>query len=360
MSIDFPEDKKYIKRCFTLAKKGKGKVSPNPLVGSVIVKNGKVIGEGYHRKYGNAHAEVMAFKNAMTDVEGAVLYTNLEPCCHMKKNTPPCVPLIISKKIKRVVISNLDPNPDVSGRGIKQLQNAGIEVTTNVRADEGSELNKFYFRYMKTRTPYVILKIAQSMDGKIGFNNQEQKWLTGEESIKFVHRMRAECDAVLVGSNTVKVDNPHLSVRAVKGRDPLRIIIDDKLRMPLESVIFQPDVAQQTILFTTYESDDNKIEQLEKQGVRIEQFSSDNGLISLKSILMRLGERKIMSLFVEGGQRIFSQFVDKNLFDEILILQAPVILGEGLSPFINEYKKKLNVISVSQLGNDLKILLRKD
>jgi diaminohydroxyphosphoribosylaminopyrimidine deaminase / 5-amino-6-(5-phosphoribosylamino)uracil reductase len=357
--MSLKDDKKYIRRCFALAKRGQGKVSPNPMVGSVIVKDGKILGEGWHQGFGMAHAEAMAIKNAKNELGGATLYVNLEPCCHLKKNTPPCVPLIISAKIKRVVVCNEDPNPQVSGKGIGQLRKAGIEVIKGVLSEEGFELNRFYFSYIMTGRPYIVLKVAQSMDGKIGFNNKEQKWLTGEESIKLVHRMRAQCDAVLVGSNTVKVDNPHLSVRAIKGRNPLKIIVDDQLHIPMTSVVFKPEFANKTLLFTTNRSDKNKISELINRGVKVEQLPSKNGIINLKSIIRRLGERKIISLFVEGGQSIFSQFLEQELFDEIIILQAPVILGKGLGPFTNEYKNKLFIKSHKKTGQDIKIVLRK-
>ncbi len=358
--LNIKQDVKYIKRCFALAKKGKGFVSPNPLVGAVIVKNGQVIGEGWHKNYGQAHAEVMAFSHVKQDVTGATLYVNLEPCCHRNKTTPPCVPVIIAKNIKRVVISNEDPNPAVSGKGIAKLRIAGIEVITGVCSREGNELNRFYFNYIKTRLPYVILKIAQSMDGKIGINNREQKWLTGEESKKFVHQMRAQCDAILVGSNTIKVDNSNLTVRQVKGRNPIRIIIDGKLSVPINSKIFQPENENQCIIFTGTDCDLKKISLLERKGVEIIQLKSNHsGFLDLPEIIKILGRRKIISLFVEGGRSIFSQFLKERLFNEIIILQAPIIIGKGISAFEIEYKNNLFVKTMDTLGNDTKIVLRK-
>lgn len=268
MSLIQKEDIKYIKHCFTLAKKGSKKVSPNPMVGAVLVKDDQVIGEGWHAQYGQAHAEVMALENAKHNVAGATLYVNLEPCCHTNKNTPPCVPLIVSKKIKRVVISNKDPNPEVSGKGITQLHSAGIQVSTGVCTEQGDELNRFYFNYVKTKLPYVILKIAQSMDGKIGFHNQEQKWLTSDESRKFVHQMRAQCDAVLVGANTVLVDNPQLTVRMIKGRNPIRVIIDGNLSVQMISTVVKQDDINKTIIFTGKDNDSKKISLLKKEELK--------------------------------------------------------------------------------------------
>ena len=354
------QDIKYIKHCFTLAKKGQGSVSPNPMVGAVIVKNDKIISEGWHQKYGHAHAEVTAFQNAKQDVTGSTLYVNLEPCCHTNKNTPPCVPLIISKKIKRVVISNEDPNPQVSGKGIQQLRDAGIEVITDVCSDDGNEINRFYFTYIKTGRPYVSLKIAQSLDGKIGITNQEQRWLTGEESRKFVHQMRSQYDAVLVGANTIKVDNPQLNVREVRGRNPVKIVLDGKLSIAENSRIFQMDDTAQTLIFTGENSDSAKIKSLENKNVEIIRISSNsNGLLDLHEVLKILKKRKIISLFVEGGQSIFSQFQKENIFDEIIILQAPVILGKGISAFNKEYKNNIFIKAIKSLGEDVKIVLRK-
>ena len=307
--------KYYLKRCFELAAKGTGTVTPNPLVGAVMVKNGKVIGEGYHKKYGEAHAEVEAFNNSTEDVKGATLYCNLEPCCHTKKQTPPCVPLIISKKISRVVISNLDPNPEVSGEGIKQLRDAEIEVINDQLKNEGEELNKFYFNYVKTKIPYITLKVAQSTDGKITKSKNEQTWLTGEESNQFVHQQRAAYDAVLVGANTVKVDNPQLNVRNVEGRNPKRIILDGKLSIDLNAAVLSAEDIENTWILTSKNSDKEKINKIIEKGARVIQFQSDDDdQIELKDVLVKLSEKKITSLFVEGGADIFSQFMDRKLF----------------------------------------------
>jgi diaminohydroxyphosphoribosylaminopyrimidine deaminase/5-amino-6-(5-phosphoribosylamino)uracil reductase len=257
------------------------------------------------------------------------------------------------------VISNEDPNPEVSGKGISQLHDAGIHVTTNICSDDGAELNRFYFKYVETKLPYIILKIAQSMDGKIGYNNQEQKWLTGDESRKLVHQMRAQCDAVLIGANTVNIDNPQLSVREVKGRNPTRIIIDGNLNISLKSKLVLTSETNQTIIFTITNSNAKKVSLLKDIGIDIIQLSSKNGRIDLKSVLNILGERKIISLFVEGGQSIFSQFVERKLFDEIIVLQAPIILGEGICAFKKEYKKRLFIRDVCKLGEDSQIVLRK-
>ncbi|MGB5848891.1 MAG: bifunctional diaminohydroxyphosphoribosylaminopyrimidine deaminase/5-amino-6-(5-phosphoribosylamino)uracil reductase RibD [Ignavibacteriaceae bacterium] len=361
MHADTGFDEEYLNRCFELAAKGTGTVTPNPLVGAVIVKNGKVIGEGYHKKYGEAHAEVDALNNSTEDAGGATLYCNLEPCCHIKKQTPPCVPLIINNGISRVVISNLDPNPEVNGEGLKKLTAAGITVEKDVLEDEGKELNKFYFKYIASKIPYITLKIAQSTDGKITKSKNEQTWLTGEESIRFVHLQRAVYDAVLVGTNTVAVDDPQLNVRNVEGRNPKRIILDGKLSIDLNAAILSAEDIENTWILTSKNADKAKINQITEIGVRVIQFSTDdNEQINLMDILNKLGEVKITSLFVEGGSNIFSQFMDTNYFDEIIILQAPITLGKGVNGIPISSLGHLKKISSEKIDKDLKIVYKKN
>jgi len=355
MCADTGRDEVYLKRCFELAAKGTGTVTPNPLVGAVLVKNGKVIGEGYHKKYGEAHAEVDALINSTEDVTGATLYCNLEPCSHTNKQTPPCVPLIISKGIKKIVVSNFDPNPDVNGEGIKQLRDAGIEVITDLLKEEGTELNKFYFNYVKKKIPYITIKFAQSTDGKITKAKNEQTWLTGEESYRFVHQQRAVYDAVLVGANTVAVDNPQLTVRNVEGRNPKRIILDGKLSIDLNAIVLTAEDIENTWILTSKNANKEKITKIKDKGVRIFQFNvQDNEQINLKDISEKLGEEKITSLFVEGGGDIFSQFIDGNYFDEIIILQAPITLGKGLNGIPTSSLPHIKKFSSEKIGKDLK------
>ncbi|NOX64955.1 MAG: bifunctional diaminohydroxyphosphoribosylaminopyrimidine deaminase/5-amino-6-(5-phosphoribosylamino)uracil reductase RibD [Chlorobi bacterium] len=351
------EDLTYIKRCFELADKGRGFVSPNPLVGSVIVKDGKVIGEGWHKKFGGAHAEVNAFASSNEETKGATLYCNLEPCCHTNKQTPPCVPVIISREISRVVISNLDPNPSVNGSGVKQLREAGIRVDTGILGDEGKEVNKFYFKYVIKKIPYITIKIAQSIDGKISTNRDIQTWLTGKDSVKYVHELREKYDAVLVGANTIKVDDPQLTVREVKGQDPIRIIIDGDLSISPHSKIIKMPGNEKTWIFTAENSNQEKIEQLEKLGIKIFQLPADKKKVDLGDMLKELGKENITSLLVEGGQQIFSQFISHGLFDEIIILQSPKILGQGISAFETNVLKKLKIEETERLGEDLKVVL---
>jgi len=359
MTADDGNDEVFLKRSLELAAKGTGTVSPNPLVGAVVVKNGKVIGEGYHKKYGEAHAEFDALINSTEDAEGATLYCNLEPCCHTKKQTPPCVPLIKSKGISKVVFSNLDPNPDVNGEGIKQLQDAGIEVLTDLLKEEGEELNKFYFNYAKKKIPYITLKVAQSIDGKISKSKNEQTWLTGEESNRFAHQLRADHDAVMVGANTIAIDNPQLTVRNVAGRNPKRIILDGKLNIDINAKVLNCEDVKNTWILTSANSNKEKIDRITKKGARVIQFKSGDIQLNLKNVLAKLGEEKITSLFVEGGADIFSQFIDGNYFDEIIILQAPVTLGDGVNGIPTSSLDQLNKISSEKIGKDLKLVYKK-
>ena len=352
-----PQDLTYIKRCFELADKGRGFVSPNPFVGTVIVKDGSIISEGWHKNFGEAHAEVIAVESSNEEIKGATLYCNLEPCCHFNKQTPPCVPLIISKEISRVVISNLDPNPSVKGNGVKQLREAGIRVDTGILEDEGKEVNKFYFKYVIEKVPYITIKIAQSIDGKISTDQDIQTWLTGEDSVKYVHQLRNRYDAVLVGANTIKVDDPQLTVREVNGRDPIRIIIDGDLSVSPDSKIIKMTDNEKTWIFTAENSHQEKIEQFEKLGIKIFQLPADKKKLDLGDILKELGKESITSLLVEGGRQIFSQFISQKLFDEIVILQSPKILDKGISAFETNGINKLKIKETERLGEDLKIVL---
>ncbi len=352
---------KYIRQCFKLAEKGRGLVSPNPLVGTVIVKNGDIISTGYHKKYGSIHAEVDAIKNTKVDITGSTLYCNLEPCCHTKKQTPPCVPLIIQKKIQRVVISNFDPNNAVNGKGVKQLQEAGIEVITGVLENEGKDLNKFYFKYVKEKLPYITLKIAQSIDGKISYSRKEQTWLTGKESIKFVHELRSEYDAVLVGAGTIKTDNPLLTVREIKARNPIRIIIDGKLNISSKSKILNLEDTEKSWIFTSTSADQKKMNRLRKKGVKIFEInSSQRKILNLKNILRVLAKNKITSILVEGGAEIFNQFLELDLYNEVIVLQAPIVLGNGINSANLLKTKQMKLLTYEKLGEDIKLVYGKN
>ena len=324
-------DKKYMRLCFDLSKNGSGSVSPNPLVGAVIVKTGKIISTGYHQRCGEEHAERNAINAADQDITGATLYCNLEPCMHTDKQTPPCVPVIISNGIKRVVISNEDTNPKVNGRGIRILEEAGIEVLSNVLEEEGRELNRFYFKFIETGLPYVTVKMATSLDGKISAAEGIQTWFTGKASKVFVHRQRSIYDAVLVGANTINVDNPRLTVREAKGRNPIRIILDGNLSSQIESEIFN-DQESKTLVLCSANADEKRKSGFKIKDIELIEFETgDDNKLDLREVLKKLSVLKITSLFVEGGGQVFMQFISQRLFDEIIVLKAPVILDRGVN-----------------------------
>jgi len=346
-------DEKYIRLCFDLAKKGEGFVSPNPLAGCVIVKEEKIIATGYHEKYGTYHAERNAILNAKESLEGATLYCNLEPCMHTDKQTPPCVPLIIHSGIKRVVISSVDVNPKVKGKGIRQLEEAGIEVETCILENEGNELNKFYFKTQRCEIPYITLKIATSGDGMITEKEGTQTWLTGIESKECVHKLRATYDAVLIGANTVNIDNPQLTVRETKGRNPKRIIIDGKLSSKLDSKIFDDSEAE-TFVFCSNKAEASLKNLFAKKNISLIEIETDYEMcIGLNAVLEKLTALKINSLLVEGGKNIFDQFFRYNFFDELIHLQSPAILKNGVRVVDSGMFSNLVLIEKLSLGSDI-------
>ncbi|MEW6507162.1 MAG: bifunctional diaminohydroxyphosphoribosylaminopyrimidine deaminase/5-amino-6-(5-phosphoribosylamino)uracil reductase RibD [Bacteroidota bacterium] len=346
-------NEKYIRLCFELARQGEGFVSPNPLVGCVIVRDDKIVVSAYHEKYGSFHAERNAILRTYESLAGATLYCNLEPCMHTNKQTPPCVPLIISSGITRVVISNEDTNPNVNGRGIQQLKNAGIDVVTSILEKEGTELNKFYFKTQKCGIPYITLKIAASMDGMITEKEGKQTWLTGIESKKFVHRLRSVYDAVLIGANTINIDNPLLTVREASGRNPKRIIIDGKLSSRLESKVFNDSAAETFVFCSDKLKTDQKKSFVEKNINLIEIETDDNMHIKLTDMLSYLSSLKINSVLVEGGKNIFKQFFNLDFFDELIHLQSPAILSKGLSVVDSRMFSNLVQTKKLILGNDI-------
>ena len=351
----------YIKRCFELALKGAGSVSPNPMVGCVIVKNGKVVAEGYHKKFGEAHAERNAVNSALRkgiNLKGAELYVNLEPCAHFGK-TPPCCDLIIEHKFSKVVIAMKDPYHEVMGRSVKKLKRAGIEVITGVLEPEAIELNKFFVKFVTSGMPYVTLKAAQTIDGKIADEKYRSKWISSTESRKIVHRLRSVYDAVLVGANTVRYDNPKLNVRDVNGRDPYRIILDKELALGMNYDVFRYKDSR-TILISAMEADIKKIRSLQKKGVMVLPCRTRDGKFDLKDVMKKLAAINIASILVEGGAYVYNEFLKAGLTDELLIFIAPDIMGRGITAFKNkqafrEYKN----ISYYSSGRDILVNLKK-
>lgn len=308
-----------------LAEKGRGFTSPNPLVGAVIVKNGKIIGKGYHEQYGSHHAEVNAFLNASEDVTGATMFVTLEPCSHYGK-TPPCAKLIIEKKIKKVVITKLDPNPLIYKNGVKMLEDAGIEVEYGLLENEASLQNEIFFHYIKTKTPYVAIKYAMTLDGKIATKSFDSKWITNSKSREYVHDLRNKYQAILVGVNTIIKDDAKLNVRRdVKSRQPIRIIIDPNLKTPLDSYLVKTANLQPTIIVST-----KKDKSYTDFGVEVIEMEK----IDLKELLKILGERYIDSVFIEGGSYTHGTFLDEKVVNKVYAFIAPKIIGgkEALTP----------------------------
>lgn len=351
-----------MRRALELATGGKGYVSPNPMVGAVIVKNDRIIGEGFHQKYGGDHAEIAAIKSAEDTLRDATLYCSLEPCCHTKKQTPPCAQRIIKKGIRRVVVASKDTNPQVSGKGITLLRSAGIEVDVGPMHQENLELNKFYFHRIKTGKPYITLKIAQSVDGRISTEAGTQTWLTGEPAVTKVHQWRSEYDAILVGANTINIDDPLLNVRNIKGRDPKIVILTGRLNLNPDKKVFKSAKKRGIIVFTNRYADDHKIKQLAQAGITVHKIKeSGKDMISIEHILDKLVKSNIISVLVEGGSQVFSQFIEDDLFDELQVFTAPKILGSGLKGFdvSIERGRQLRFISQEIVGNDVLCSYRK-
>lgn len=319
-------DEYYMRKAFELAKKGRGHVSPNPLVGAVLVKNGKIIGQGYHEFYGKAHAEKNAIENARESVKGASLYCNLEPCSHVGKQ-PACVDLLIEKKIKRVIISNLDNNPKVDS--IKKLKDAGIEVKLGVLEEEGKKLNQIFFYNMKYKRPLVALKYAMTMDGKIAANTSDSKWISGEKSRHFVHELRSIYDAILVGKNTVEKDNPRLNSRIEGGVDPVRIILDTNFELSEDMKIFNLKSDAKTYIATI---SDKKRPEIKAEVIRCKE---KDGRVDIKDLCQKLYQMKIGSILVEGGASVNNSFLEENLVDKIYEFISPQIISgyKSKSPF---------------------------
>ncbi len=316
-------DEKYMKRALDLAKKGEGRTSPNPMVGCVIVKDDRIIGEGYHEKYGELHAERNALNNCSESAEGATLYVTLEPCCHHGK-TPPCTEAIIENKIKRVVIGTLDTNPLVGGKGMELLIQAGIEVTLGILEYDCKSINEIFFHYTSTNRPFVALKYAMTLDGKIACYTGDSMWITNEKSRQLVHKLRNKYSAIMVGVNTIMHDDPMLNCRIEGGVDPIRIVCDSNLRIPLESKIVKTAQDIRTIVACTVK-ESSKIELLMDNGVEI--LVTSGKIVDLDEVLQYLADNNIDSVFVEGGGVLHSSFIRKRLVDRVYSFIAPKIVG---------------------------------
>ncbi|NBG88011.1 bifunctional diaminohydroxyphosphoribosylaminopyrimidine deaminase/5-amino-6-(5-phosphoribosylamino)uracil reductase RibD [Isachenkonia alkalipeptolytica] len=321
-------DQQYMRQAMELAEKARGRTSPNPLVGALIVKEGKVIGKGYHKKHGDHHAEVNAFNSTKEKAEGATLYVTLEPCFHYG-NTPPCVDRVIEEGIRRVVIGLKDPNPLVGGKSIEKLKKRGIEVREGVLEEVLKEQNRIFLEYIQTQKPYTVIKTAMSLDGKIATSSGESQWITGEKARAYVHTLRDQMSGIMVGVGTVIEDDPSLTTRLQdqKGKDPHRIVVDTRGRIPLTAKILHLDSEAKTIIASTELMEEDKKKALEDLGATVLMSPIKNERVDLKHLFDKLGEQKIDSVLVEGGATLNFSLVEEALVHRIISFIAPKIIG---------------------------------
>ncbi len=328
-------DEKYMAMALALAKKGEGFTNPNPMVGAIIVKNGKIIGEGYHKKYGGPHAEVNAFSDACErkeDVKNATIYVTLEPCFHYGK-TPPCVDLVLKKEVSRVVIGTLDPNPLVAGQSVKKMEAAGLEVVSGILREECLKLNEVFFQYVTTKKPFVLLKSALSLDGKIATVTGESQWISCEESRREVHELRGRYASIMAGIGTVLADNPSLTCRIEGKKSPIRIIVDSSLRIPLDANVLKDQHIAKTIIVATkrgVQADKEKkakIEALEAMGVEVLLLDEKDGHVDLEKLQEAISEKKIDSILLEGGADLAFGAIKEGIVDKVRYYIAPIMLG---------------------------------
>lgn len=325
-------DERYMWLVMDLAAKGLGEVSPNPLVGAVLVKEGEIIATGYHQRCGGPHAEVMALEAAGAAARGATLYVNLEPCSHTGR-TPPCVERIIAAGVSKVVVAMQDPNPLVDGRGVARLRDAGIKVKTGVLQGKAARLNEVFLHYIVTGRPFVTMKAAMTLDGKIATRTGASRWISGERSREFGHRLRHQNDAIMAGIGTVLADNPRLTSRQpAEGRTPLRVIVDSRARTPLDACVVTGNYGR-TLLAVTEEAPAERLAQLQEKGVEILRLpAGDAGRVPLSGLLDELGRREISSVLVEGGSTLNYALMAEDLVDKVCFFIAPLIFGGAAAP----------------------------
>lgn len=324
-TTDMEQDRQYMKMALELAQKGMGFTAPNPMVGTVIVKNGRIIGQGYHRKYGGLHAEREALAACTEEPKGASIYVTLEPCCHYGKQ-PPCVNAILEAGIRRVIIGSSDPNPLVAGKGIRILKDHGIEVTENILKEECDKLNEAFFYYIQNKKPYVVMKYAMTMDGKIAAYTGESKWVTGEAARIHVQEQRLKYTGIMVGVGTVLADDPMLTCRLENSRNPVRIICDSHLRTPLTSKIVRTAKTIPTILASS-SKDQQKIKNYEEMGCQVLYVPEKNGHIDLNRLMEILGATKIDSILLEGGGSLNWSALESGIVQKVQTYIAPKFFG---------------------------------
>ena len=342
-------DEHYMRRALRLARKGEGKTSPNPLVGAVIVRDGRIIGEGCHHRCGENHAEINAIESATETVAGATFYVTLEPCSHQGR-TPPCIDALLACRPGRMVVGTTDPNPLVSGRGIAILRQSGIETRVGVLVEACREINEVFFKYIRTGLPFVTLKFAQTLDGRIATASGDSRWISSEPARKYAHRLRSLHDAILVGADTILNDDPELTCRLVRGKNPLRIVCDSRLRLPLSARVFAD--GGKTMLAATRSAPAERRKAFAQGGVEVLEIAGDRaGRVDLRELLRELGRREISSLLVEGGAAVITAFLKENLADRLLVILSPRIAGAGIN--------SVGDLGVRRMDDALRVSLRR-
>lgn len=354
----------YMRRALELARKGQGRTSPNPMVGAVLVKNGQVVGEGYHRKAGSSHAEIEALRRAGKKARGADLYVNLEPCCHFGR-TPPCTEAIISAGIQKVIVGMRDPNKPMRGKSFRQLKKNGVLVVTGTLRKECERLNEVFIKFVSTGHPFVLLKTAISLDGKIATGSGESQWITGAKAREKVHQIRNEVDAIVVGAGTVVKDDPYLTTRLKKksavAKHPVRVILDNEFLVSLESNVFKNADTQSVLYATSSKLPVSRRDDLIRRGVDILLLKEKKGGVDLLHLTQALGERDIASVLIEGGGEVNASALEAGIVDKIVVFVAPILIGgkDAPGPLGGDGVRRLadafNIknMTVNQIGNDL-------
>jgi len=326
-------EEKLMRLAIGLAEGGRGLANPNPMVGAAVVNSGEIVGFGYHERYGGDHAETVALKRAGEKAEGSTLYVSLEPCCHTGQ-TPPCTGTIIDSGITRVVVGEIDPNPAANGKGVRILEESGIDVVLGVLSEEVRKLNRSYFKWRETGRPWVRLKLAMTLDGKVADSSGQSKWISGETSRRIVHGWRGETDAVMVGIKTALTDNPSLLPRGGHKKLPARLVVDSKLKLPVESKLIDETGVSPVIVATMEAGSTEKADQLKAHGVTVWTLPEENGHVSLETLFDKLAEDGIIDLMCEGGPELAGALLDKKLIDAMSLFIAPKLMGaSGVSAF---------------------------
>ncbi len=352
------DDVAFMREALRLAGRGRGKVEPNPMVGCVITRAGRVIGRGWHQKFGGPHAEVNAVNDAGGRVAGATVYVTLEPCSHVGK-TPPCADLLIRHGVGRVVVACRDPFPKVAGRGIRKLRRAGIRVDVGLLGDAARELNAPYFKLIETGFPYVIAKWAMTIDGKIATRTGDSKWISSDAARRVVHRLRSQVDAVVIGIGTALADDPELTCRLVRGRNPRRIVLDTHARLPLRSRLVETAREVPVIVATSKAAPERRLNALMKRGCGVVLFPTVGGRVSARHVVRWLGAMRITNVLVEGGAAVLGSFFDAGLVDEVLVFVGPVVVGGGKPPVLGVGAERiataprLGPVAIRRFGDSL-------